>query len=142
MTSSNLKSTLRTFMEQVWNNGNFSQIEAFVAPRYEIKNDPGDPWDGQTLTITTFKERVLYSRNAFPDLHFEIQEMIEEQGKVAVSWLMSGTHKGDLPQLPATGKSFSISGITLYYFEGGKLCGHTQAFDRLGFLSQMEFSRR
>ena len=142
MTSSNLKSILRTFMEQVWNKGNFNQIEQLVAPRYEIKNDPGDPWDGQTLTITTFKERVLYSRNAFPDLHFEIQEMIEEQGKVAVSWLMSGTHKGDLPQLPATGKSFSISGITLYYFEEGKLCGHTQAFDRLGFLSQMEFSRR
>ena len=142
MTSSNLKSILRTFMEQVWNNGNFSRIEEFVATRYEIKNDPGDPWDGQTLTITTFKERVLYSRNAFPDLHFEIQEMIEEKETVAVSWLMSGTHKGDLPQLPATGKSFSISGITLYYFEEGKLCGHTQAFDRLGFLSQMEFSRR
>jgi steroid delta-isomerase-like uncharacterized protein len=129
-------------MEQVWNNGNFSQIEEFIAPRYEIKNDPGDPWDGQTLNHTTFKERVLYSRNAFPDLHFEIQEMIEEQGKVAVSWLMSGTHKGDLPQLPATGKSFSISGMTFYYFDEGKLCGHTQAFDRLGFLSQMEFLHR
>lgn len=126
-------------MDQVWNSGNFDQIEDFVAPRYEIKNDPGDPWDGQSLTITAFKERVLYSRNAFPDLHFEIQEMIGENDKVVVSWIMSGTHTGDLPQMPATGKSFSISGITIYYFEDGKLCGHTQAFDRLGFLSQMAF---
>jgi steroid delta-isomerase-like uncharacterized protein len=85
------------------------------------------------------KERVRYSRDAFPELHFEIQEMIEEKGKVAVSWIMSGTHKGDLPQLPATGKSFSISGMMLYYFEESKLCGHTQAFDRLGFLPQMKF---
>ena len=91
------------------------------------------------LTIATLKERVLYSRNAFPDLRFEIQDMIEEEGKVLVSWMMSGTHKGDLPQLPATGKPFSISGMTIYYFEEGKLCGHTQAFDRLGFLSQLRF---
>lgn len=142
MTNENLKPILSTFMEQVWNNGNFSQIEDFVATRYEIKNDPGDPWDGQTLTIPAFKERVLYTRNAFPDLHFEIQEMIEENGKVVASWIMSGTQKGDLPQLPATGKPFSISGMTIYYFDGGKLCGHTLAYDRLGFLAQMGFFGR
>ena len=139
MTHKNLKTTLRTFIEEVWNNGNFTQLENFVAAKYELKRDPGDPWDGQTLTIPTFKERVLYSRNAFPDLHFEIQDMIEENEKVVVSWIMSGTHQGDLPQLPATGKTFSISGITIYYFEEGKLCGHRQAFDQLGFLSQVKF---
>ena len=139
MTHKNLKTTLRTFIEEVWNNGNFTQLENFVAAKYELKRDPGDPWDGQTLTIPTFKERVLYSRNAFPDLHFEIQDMIEENEKVGLSWIMSGTHQGDLPQLPATGKAFSISGITIYYFEEGKLCGHRQAFDQLGFLSQVKF---
>ena len=139
MTHKNLKTTLRTFIEEVWNNGNFTQLENFVAAKYELKRDPGDPWDGQTLTIPTFKERVLYSRNAFPDLHFEIQDMIEENEKVGLSWIMSGTHQGDLPQLPATGKAFSISGITIYYFEEGKLCGHRQAFDQLGVLSQVKF---
>ena len=139
MASHNLKSILGTFMDRIWNNGDFSQIEKLIAPKYEIKNDPGDPWDGQILTIPTFQERVLYSRNAFPDLHFEIQEMVEENDKVVASWIMSGTQEGDLPQLPATGKSFSISGMTIYYFEEDKLCGHTQAFDRLGFLFQMSF---
>lgn len=37
MTKENLKPVLSTFMEQVWNNGNFSQIEKLIAPRYEIK---------------------------------------------------------------------------------------------------------
>ena len=77
-------------MEQVWNNGNFSQTENFIASKYEIKNDPGDPWNGQILTITTFKERVLYSRNTFPDLHFEIQDLIEEKEKIVASWIISG----------------------------------------------------
>lgn len=126
-------------MDRVWNRGNFDQIEDYVAIRYEIKHDPGDPWEGQVLGLAAFQERVLYSRNAFPDLHFAIQELIEEGEKVVASWSMSGTHKGDLPQLPASGKPFSISGMTIYYFVEGKVCGHWQAYDRLGFLAQIGY---
>jgi len=126
-------------MDQVWNQGNYDQIPKFVAPQYEIKNDPGDQWNGQVIDNETFKERVAYSRNAFPDLNFTIQEMVAEDDRVAASWIMSGTHMGDLPQLPATGRKFSITGITIYYFEDGKVSGHWQAFDQLGFLSQIQF---
>ncbi len=134
-----LQTTLTTFMEEIWNRGDFSQLAAFVAPRYVIKHDPGDPWEGQTLNLETFKTRVLYSRNAFPDLNFAIQEMVAEDDKVVAFWIMSGTHLGDLPNLPATGCSFSVSGITIYYFDENKVCGHTQAYDRLGFLGQVGF---
>ena len=139
MLSKNLKSNLQTLLEDVWNNGKFNQINAYVADQYEIKHDPGDPWEGQVLNPNEYKERVLYSRNAFPDLQFDVQELIEEDDKVVTSWLMSGTHLGDLPQLPASGKSFSISGMTIYYFSEGKACGHWQAYDRLGFLAQIGF---
>jgi len=139
MTNSQLKQTLSQFMDQVWNQGNYDQIPKFVAPQYEIKNDPGDQWNGQVIDNETFKERVAYSRNAFPDLNFTIQEMVVEDDRVAASWIMSGTHMGDLPQLPATGRKFSITGITIYYFEDGKVSGHWQAFDQLGFLSQIQF---
>jgi steroid delta-isomerase-like uncharacterized protein len=139
MTTENLKSTLSVFMELIWNNGDFRQIEKYVALAYEIKHDPGDPWEGQVLGIERFKERVLYSRNAFPDLRFDIQEMIAEKDRVVSSWIMSGTHSGDLPQLPATGRTFSITGMTIYYFAAGKVCGHWQAYDRLGFLGQIGF---
>lgn len=135
----NLKSILKAFIEQVWNKGNFTEIKNFITPEYEIKSDPGDPWNGQILGYNEFEERVSYSRNAFPDLHFEIKDMIEENGKVVLSWIVTGTHVGDLPQLPASGKQFSVSGLTIYYFQGSKVCGHTQTFDRLGFLSQIGF---
>ncbi|MFN2125821.1 MAG: ester cyclase [Candidatus Promineifilaceae bacterium] len=139
MTNSQLKQTLSQFMDQVWNQGNYDQIPKFVAPQYEIKNDPGDQWNGQVIDHETFKVRVAYSRNAFPDLNFAIEEMVAEDDRVAASWIMSGTHMGDLPQLPATGRKFSITGITIYYFEDGKVSGHWQAFDQLGFLSQIQF---
>ena len=138
MASIDLKATLQAFMETIWNAGDFSQLSNYISEAYTVKHDPGDAWDGQTMDREEFIERVMYSRNAFPDLRFDIQEMVAEDCRVVAFWLMSGTHKGDLHNLPATGKSFTISGITIYDFDGnGKVCGHTQSYDRLSFMMQM-----
>jgi predicted ester cyclase len=72
------KKTLQAFLTEVWNNEDFTNLEDFLAPKYEIRRDPVDPWDGKALDVDEFKARVLYSRKAFPDLHFNMQEMILE----------------------------------------------------------------
>jgi steroid delta-isomerase-like uncharacterized protein len=131
------KRVLGQFMQDLWNEGNFSRLGELVAPDYMVSKDEYDPWSGQTIDHDSFRERVLYSRNAFPDLHFDIREMIEENDSIAVRWIMSGTHLGDLPILPASGRKFSIEGMTFYRFRGDRLCGHSQSFDQFGFLKQM-----
>ncbi len=42
--------TLADFMEAVWNRGDAEAVDRFVAGPYTIHSDPGDPWDGATLT--------------------------------------------------------------------------------------------
>jgi hypothetical protein len=69
------KQLMNLFMLQVWNEGNFSRLPDMVAPDYSVSQDDYDPWSGQVIDHETFKQRVLYSRNAFPDLNFDIQEM-------------------------------------------------------------------
>lgn len=137
MPTVNRKAILESFLDEVWNRGELHNLRHYVAFPYVIRNDPGDPWEGQKLDENVFLDRVRYSRNAFPDLHFEVLEMIEDADSVVVQWNMSGTHTGDLLQLPATGRPFRISGMTIYYFKQAKLYGHSQAFDRLGFLAQI-----
>ncbi|MGA9573421.1 MAG: ester cyclase [Lysobacterales bacterium] len=131
------KLILSEFMQKVWNEGDFSSLARLVAPRYHVSKDAYDPWSDQVIGHETFKKRVLYSRDAFPDLNFDIREMIEENDRVAVNWVMSGTHLGDLALLPATGRKFSIEGMRFYAFKNVRLCGHTQSFDQVGFLKQM-----
>jgi len=104
MEPSELITTLTAFMEEVWNAGDFSNLDRYLAPAYTFRNDPGDPWDGRTLDRDTFRTRVAYTRDAFPDLTFDIQESIEGDDRVSIRWVMSVTHKGDLPGLPATGR--------------------------------------
>jgi len=137
MNSHSNKTKLKNFMQMIWNEGDFSSLEEYVAHEYSVSTDEYDPWSGQTINHEIFKERVLYSRNAFPDLNFDIQEMIEEDNNIAINWIMSGTHLGDLPQLSASGRKFSIAGMTIYYFRENKVSGHSQCFDQFSFLKQM-----
>ncbi|MCH6259146.1 ester cyclase [Puniceicoccaceae bacterium K14] len=137
MSKVDLSKTLSQFMDSIWNSGNYDRVADYVSNAYTIRDDPGDPWNGKTLDHQNFIQRVQYSRNAFPDFNFDIQEVIEGEEKVAARWVMSGTHRGDLPMIPATGKPFRISGMTFYYFSNGKVSGHKQCFDQLGFIQQI-----
>ncbi len=131
------KELLLQFIDEIWNQGDFAHLDTFLDQIYTIHSDPGDPWEFQTLDLETFKERVNHSRAVFPDLHFTVNETIAEGDKVAISWQFEGTHKGSMPSLPATGKLVKVLGLTIYYFADGKITGHLQVVDRLGFFKQL-----
>ena len=99
--------------------------------------DPGDPWEFQTLDLATFQDRVNSSRSLFSDLHFTVNEAIAEGDKVAISWHFQGRHKGSMVGLSATGKQVKVLGLTIYYFEDRKITGHLQVVDRLDFFEQL-----
>lgn len=131
------KNAIVKLIEEVWSKGNLEIVDQLVAPQYTIKHDPGDPWEGKTIDLPTFKARVQMSRHIFPDQKFYIEDLICDDDKVAVSWSFTGTQKESLPQLPATNKTVKISGLTIYYLLNGKITGHWQVFDRLGLLGQL-----
>lgn len=130
---------LSEFIEQVWNKKDFSVIEKYVDSEYTIHLDTADPWEGKTLNHKEFKERLKYTFNSFPDIHFSIQETISDENHIAISWIMSGTNLGMLGEIPATGKAIRTSGITIYYFKNNKINGHCQVFDRMTVFQQLGF---
>lgn len=133
---------LREFLDSVWSRGDIDRCDDFLAQHYTIMHDPGDPWDGQTLDLPGFKERVRLSRAPFPDQRFDVQQMFENDDGVAVTWLWSGTHVGDLAGFPATGRRITMSGATAYRFDkADRLCGHWQVSDRLGVFRQLQQGR-
>ena len=137
MSNNTNKNIVTKFIEEVWGKGNFDIASELIGPKYEIKNDPGDPYEFKIIDLTTFKQRLAESRRVFPDLHFDIKDVLSEDKKVTVSWFMLGTHKGDLPELPATNKKIRVSGITVYFLSENKIIGHWQVFDRLSMLAQL-----
>lgn len=135
--SEKCKELLSRFIEEVWNAGNVEACDKYIAPRYTIHHDPGDPWDRQELDLAGFKERVRLSRAPFPDQCFNLQDVVAETNKVVITWLWNATHQGDIPGFPATGNPIRMSGATMYYFDAGRLSGHWQVTDRLGVYMQL-----
>ena len=137
MISSEAARIVREVHDIIWTAGDLSAIDRLVALQYVIHSDPGDPWDGQTLDRATYRERVKYSRTAFPDLKFTIHDLIAVEDRVCVRWSAEGAHAGDLAGLPATGKRLRFAGQTIYEINGEQIAGHWQVIDRLGFLQQL-----
>jgi steroid delta-isomerase-like uncharacterized protein len=128
---------LADFMESVWNRGDADAVDLFLADEYTIHSDPGDPWDGTTLSRDGFKRRLAASRAPCPDLRFEDVEYVVDGNRVAIAWRMTGTHTGLMGPYPPTGRRFDVRGMTVYYFREGRITGHRQVVDRLSVARQL-----
>jgi predicted ester cyclase len=137
MVTNRNKEIVIKLLEEVWNNHNYKMIDELIATQYTIRHDPGDQWEGKALDLDTYKRRVQFSHYIFPDQKFFIEDIVSDDDKVVVSWHFTGTQKGDLPNLTATNKKVNVSGITFYYLSNGKIIGHWQVIDNLGFLWQI-----
>jgi hypothetical protein len=135
-TSFDPKALLIRLVNEVWNAGNIEASDQYIAPKYTIHHDPGDPWDKQELDLLGYKERVRLSRAPFPDQRFSIQDILADDNRVVITWYWSATHKGDIPNFPATGNQIQMSGATVYYFENGRFTGQS-----LGQVFNLELRR-
>lgn len=137
-----LKQVLARFIRDVWDEGDLSAVETYVAERYTIHHDPGDPWDGQVLDLAGYRARLAASRAPFPDQRFDIQGLYADGDTVVMTWLWAATHRGEVGGFPATGATVRMSGITAYGFDDARrLTGHWQVTDRLGVFQQLQAGR-
>ena len=74
---------------------------------------------------------------AFPDFKVELTSLIPSKNFIACEWIMSGTHTGDYPGLPATGRTFSVRGASVVLIENGKIKKWKDYYDMLDFLQQL-----
>ncbi|MFK8057046.1 MAG: ester cyclase [Saprospiraceae bacterium] len=133
------KQFLLDFMDEIWNKQLFDKVDKYVHPIYTVHLDAADPWEGKELDHSTFKERLKFSFDSFPDMHFEVTSAIPEDNHVAITWVLTGTNLGMIGGYPATGKSIKSNGITIYHFTDDLISGHTQVFDRMKVMQQLGF---
>jgi predicted ester cyclase len=64
-------------------------------------------------------------------------ELIVSGDTVVGRWTATGTHKGQLPGAPPSGKRISIGGISIYRIAGGKIVTAWEQLDLLGMWQQL-----
>ena len=78
---------------------------------------------------------VHWMRSGFSDVQWNLQEMVADVDKVAVCWVLTGTHDGDFFGVKPTGKKIKTTVMNFYYFnEDGKIINDVAAEGMLGIL--------
>ena len=66
---------------------------------------------------------------AIPDLQIQVTNRLAHGPQVIVEWTAAGTHTGNFPGLPASGRPFSIRGVTVVVRQQGKIVRESIYYD-------------
>jgi steroid delta-isomerase-like uncharacterized protein len=98
MTTEQLKATTREGFERMFNRGDLDYVDEAIAPGAIDHQEPAG-----TDFARHLKHVISTLRAAFPDLRFELHEILCEGDVVACRSTMTGTHQGALQIGPMAG---------------------------------------
>ena len=126
------ESVMRRFVEEVINNGNFSAVSEVIHLDYVYRSPDQEIHGSEGL-----KALIASYRAAFPDLNVNIDDLVADDYKVVISFILTGTHKGDLMGIAATDKPVKIQGMLIGRFEEGKIIEEWEILDQFTMFQQL-----
>ena len=134
VTSKATKALVRRVIEEIINKEKEDSLRELVAPTYVEHCNPLSP------RPEGFTQAVRHFRDPFPDLKFNIEEVIAEGAKVATRGKWRGTHQGDFLGIAPTGKPVEVTYTDLWWTDSGKVVERWVQSDLLGLLGQLGIS--
>jgi predicted ester cyclase len=83
------------------------------------------------------KEVDRLFREAFPDFHMTVEDVVAENDLVTCRFRQVGTHRGELFGIAATGKSVDFGEMALCQIAGGQIVATWFQTDMLALMSQL-----
>ncbi|MBC9914366.1 ester cyclase [Chitinophaga varians] len=130
------KNIVRRYFGEAWNQGKLEVLDSLLAPQY-INHTPSTP--NPPRGPGGLKPIIAAFRRAFPDLHFEIKDLIASDSMVVARVVMTGTQQDSLFQLPPTGKKVEVNQINIEKISNGQIVAHWRVTDELSLMRQLGF---
>jgi len=133
MTTTNIKKLVERLPLEVFNQGKYELIDQLIASDFvEHFVQPGF-----APTREGFKQTAVALKSAFPDLHYVIEDTIEDGDRIVHRATASGTMKGEFMGMPATGKRAYWTEIHISRVVNDRIVEHWALADQLGMLVQL-----
>lgn len=116
-----------------FNTGDVAIIDEVLAPDWADYPPPPGPG----TDVENYKQVVLATRAAFPDIHFETQDFIVEGDQVVVRSTATGTHEGEFLGIPPTGRVVKFQTIDIHRIADGRIVETYHVEDLLSVLIQV-----
>ena len=132
MSLENNKDLYRRIVEEVWNSSNLKTVDEFIAA-----NCIFHAFDRILKGPEQFRQYAKELLAVFPDIHFKIEDLIAEGDMVVSHWTLTGTHKGEFLEIPATNKKVEFQGSSILRIAEGKVIELWAYWDRYGVMKQL-----
>jgi steroid delta-isomerase-like uncharacterized protein len=127
------KAVMRRALEEVVNKGKLDLIDELTTPdMIDHTPFPGVPPNREGV-----RQSIAMLRQAFPDLHITIEDIIAEGDKVVSLQRARGTHKGEFMGIPPTGKQVKWTGIFIFRIADGRIADHWLEQDIMSLMQQL-----
>lgn len=74
---------------------------------------------------------------AFPDLQFNIKDLVVQENKASLAWIGRGTHQGKVMNIPPTGRKIEIWGTSFFTIHNGQITYSLHIWDVAGLLRSL-----
>ena len=125
-------SLIRTWFEEVWNQGSEDTIDRLLASDAVAHGLPGADLKGPA----DFKPFFRNFRAAFPDIRIEVARTVTEGDMVVAHCRVTGTHKGHTMG-KATGNQMEFWGMCIARVRNGQIVEGWNSFDFLALYQQL-----
>jgi hypothetical protein len=128
--------TARRWYEEMWSKPDLDVADEIVSPEY----DPDwvhIPAKGPDQV----KHEIRYFRSAFPDIVYEIVNIVGQDDSVWVRYKAVGTHKGAAWDFEPTNRRVEFEGVTIFTMdEDAKVIDRWSAFSFYDILVDLELA--
>ena len=91
------KEYARRIIAEIFNKGKIENLGELVAENVVIHDT-----DKELHGLDQLRQGITNLHTAFPDLYYEIEDLLSDKDKVIARWIGSGTHLGTFRNIPET----------------------------------------
>ncbi len=126
--------TIDRLFNEMWDGHNSAVADELFADEFLVEYG-----DDSVSSIDDFKGLLDAWFAGIPDIKHDVKDCIENGNVIVTRWSGNGTHDGEFCEIPATGKPFHYSGITIFHLDDdGKI---TKAWVGTDFNGQVAMLR-
>jgi len=124
------KALIRDYVE-TWNQGNLEELcNYWSADMRHYTRTQAHGYDAVKGIVGSFMQ-------AFPDLRFDIEDIVAEGDRVVTRMTARATNSGSYMGLPPTGKKINCAVMGIARLEKGKIVEHWGVTDELAMMAQI-----
>jgi len=130
MTTDDNKALVRRFITEIFEQGDLESVDELCADDFI-----GHTWGNADKA--GLRQAMGRVSKGLADAHFQIEDMIAEDDRVAVRVTATARQVGEFMGVPASGRSYQIGEIHIFRVRDGKVAEHWHEYNPAALMKQL-----